>query len=399
MRPGPKTLGGPASALALASTMFVEAVGYGMVAPTLPFMARGLGASERGIGLVVGLYAAVGLVAVVPLGVLANRYGRRSLVLLGLSCLTLASLGFVLAPSYAWLVAARLVQGLGACAVWVGALSAAADLTPDDAMGRSLSWITGSWSLGFIVGPALGGVGRVQTPFLAYAALSLAALLLAFTGLRETGEAGTPTTFRGILGVLGLPSVLASGAATFSLAFYYGAVEAFVPLLVASAGSGRLAIGLLFVVAGLPSVALPRLVGRLADRIGDARLILSGLAFAALLCAGFLPLFHRLPRFAFFLLVGLVEVVVYVPAVALLNRGIDKPRRVFANASHNYAFSAGFSLGPLLAGLVLPRAGYGVMFGMVSAVLLAGAGLVASRGSALAAGRRLAPSATLDVEE
>ena len=46
----------------------------------------------------------------VPFGVLANRYGRRALVLLGLACLTLASLGFVFAPTYPWLVAARFVQ-------------------------------------------------------------------------------------------------------------------------------------------------------------------------------------------------------------------------------------------------------------------------------------------------
>src|SRR5213594_4097647 len=59
-------LGGPASALALALTMFVEAVGYGVVAPTLPFLARAAGAGEAQIGFMVGLYAAVGLLAGIP---------------------------------------------------------------------------------------------------------------------------------------------------------------------------------------------------------------------------------------------------------------------------------------------------------------------------------------------
>src|SRR5262245_36117486 len=61
-------LGGPASALTLSLTMFVEAVGYGVVAPTLPFLARGFGAGEVRIGFLVGLYAAVGLLASVPCG-------------------------------------------------------------------------------------------------------------------------------------------------------------------------------------------------------------------------------------------------------------------------------------------------------------------------------------------
>src|SRR5262245_11681467 len=91
--PAGRLLGGPASAAALALTMFIEAVGYGVVAPTLPFLARDAGAGEAQIGFLVGLYAAVGLLVGIPFGALANRYGRRTLVLLGLGCLTLASLG------------------------------------------------------------------------------------------------------------------------------------------------------------------------------------------------------------------------------------------------------------------------------------------------------------------
>ena len=112
------------SALATLTTQG-RAVGYGVVAPTLPFLARGAGAGDVQIGFLVGLYAAVGLVAGVPFGALANRLGRRPLVLVGLGCLTIASVGFVLAPSYAWLVGARFAQGLGATAIWVGALTIA----------------------------------------------------------------------------------------------------------------------------------------------------------------------------------------------------------------------------------------------------------------------------------
>src|SRR5881296_843318 len=257
-------LGGPGSALALALTMFVEAVGYGVVAPTLPFLARTAGAGEAQIGFLVGLYAAVGLLAGIPFGALANRYGRRILVLVGLGCLALASFGFVFAPTYLWLVAARFVQGLGATAIWVGSLTMAADLSSDAHMGRSLSWITGSWSLGFVVGPALGGLGSVRFPFILYSLLSLAAFVVGCMALPETGRPGVRTTLAGILKVLRLPAVLASAAATFALAFFYGATEAFVPLLASQMNVRRIGIGFLFAVAGLPSVALPRLAGLIA---------------------------------------------------------------------------------------------------------------------------------------
>ena len=369
---GAPVLGGLAPAIALALTMFVEAVGYGLVAPTLPFLARTAGAGEAQIGFLVGLYAAVGLLVGIPFSTLASRYGRRVLVLIGLGCLTVASLGFVVAPTYVWLVVARFAQGLGATAIWVGALTIAADLTPDDSMGRSLSWITGSWSLGFVVGPALGGIGSVRFPFLVYALLSGAAFVVGLFALPETGRPGVRTSLAGILRVLKYPEVLASAAATFALSFFYGAFEAFMPLLADELGVKRIGIGLLFTVAGLPSIFLPRLTGHVADRIGDTRLIIGGLVYAAAFNALFLPLVGAMPLWAVFFLAGLVEVLIYVPAVALLNRGMDRDERIYATGSHSYAFSAGFFLGPLAGGLLMPLGSYPLLFAALTAVMIAG---------------------------
>ena len=337
-------------------------------------------AGEAQIGFLVGLYAAVGLLVGIPFGALANRYGRRSLVLVGLGCLTLASFGFVVAPTYAWLVAARFVQGLGATAIWVGSLTIAADLSPDSHMGRSLSWITGSWSLGFVVGPALGGLGSVRFPFVLYSLLSLAAFVVACAVLPETGRLGVRTTFAGIARVMRYPAVLASAGATFALSFFYGSIEAFVPLFVDGMNVKRIGIGFLFAVAGLPSIILPGAIGRLADRLGDVRLIIGGLAYAALVSACFLPLVKVLPLWPLFLMVGLVEVLIYVPAVALLNRGMRRDERVFATGSHSYAFSSGFFLGPLIGGLLMPIGGYPLLFMTLTATMLgAVACVVASR--------------------
>ena len=373
-----RLFGGWTSALALTFGMFVEAVGYGMVAPTLPFMARHVGADEGLIGLLVGVYAAVGLFVAVPLGMLAQRFGRRVLILLGLALLTGSSVAFVAAPSYAWLLAARVVQGVGAAGIWVGSLTLGADLSRDEAMGRSLSWLTGAWSLGFIAGPAFGGLGTLKTPFILYAGLCAAALVVGVAWLPVTGRGGPRATFAGILRVFVRPAVLASGVATFALAFFYGAIEAFMPLLIVAGEHGRGRVGLLFSVAGLPSVLLPRVVGTLSDRHGDRGMIAGGFLFAAALCASFLPLLGRLPDVLLFLLIGSVEVLVYVPAVALLQRGMPAEERVFATASHSYAFSAGFFLGPLLVGVLFARGGFPGMFAVLSVVALA-AGLIVAR--------------------
>jgi predicted MFS family arabinose efflux permease len=299
-----------------------------------------------------------------------------------------------MAPTYLWLVVARIVQGLGASGVWVGTLTLAADLSPDETMGRSLSWITGAWSVGFILGPAFGGIGTLRTPFYLYAGLSALTLVVAVAGLPEIGRGGPRATLKGILRIFRRSQVLSSGVATFALAFFYGAVEAFLPLLLAGGGAttggtagvaaaggtapaapaaSRATIGLLFSVAGLPSVLLPGIAGRLADRYGDMRLIVAGFVFAAALSLTFLPLFGLVPSLVLFFLLGCVEVIVYTPAVALLNRGMPSTDRVFSSASHSYAFSLGFFLGPLVAGLLFPFGGYATMFATLTLISIAAA--------------------------
>lgn len=388
------------TAAALVLGMFTEAVAYGMVAPTLPFMAKRVGAGETAIGILVGVYAGVGLFVAVPFGILAQRFGRRSLVIFGHFFLAVASIGFVFAPTYAWLLVARTVQGLGAAGVWVGSLTLAADLSEDAAMGRSLAWITGAWSVGFIVGPALGGIGTLQTPFLIYAALSTCAFVVATLGLPSVGRGGPRATIGGIVAIYRRPAVLASGLATFALAFFYGTVEAFLPLILIGAADivtgelSRARVGLLFTLAGLPSVLLPVVSGRLADRYGDLRLIVGGFVFCAAWSLAFLPLYGRAPDAVLFFLLGCVEVAVYTPAIALLNRGMPSSDRVFASGSHSYAFSLGFFLGPLLAGLIHPLGGYPAIFGLLATLAIAAALTVprvlqrASMASPLARGAR-----------
>jgi predicted MFS family arabinose efflux permease len=148
-----------------------------------------------------------------------------------------------------------------------------------------------------------------------------------------------------------------------------------------------LGIGLLFAVAGVPSIALPRITGYLADRMGDIRLIVIGLSFAAVLNGSFLLLFGTIPLWVLFLCIGMVEVFVYVPSVALLHRDMSRDDRVLATGSHNYAFSAGFFLGPLLGGLVLSNDGYGLLFAMLTALMIGGVLAMIATGRKVAGSR------------
>src|SRR2546425_819858 len=122
------------------------------------------------------------------------------------------------------------------------------------------------------------------------------------------------------------------------------------------------------------------MTGQLADRVGDVRLIIGGLIYAALLNGVFLSLVDAVPLWAVFFLAGMVEVLIYVPAVALLNRGMPRDERVFATGSHSYAFSSGFFLGPLVGGLLMPLGSYPLLFATLTEEETRGEGIAVRAG-------------------
>ncbi len=355
--------------------MFLEAAGYGIVAPTLPVLAQRLGLGHEELGLLFGLYALVGLVLVLPFGYAADRWGRKALLLLGFASLTCASAGYVLAREFTWLVLARCAQGVGGTAIWVASLTMGGDLSERHKAGREIAWITGAWSLGFLLGPALGGLGSLQTPFIVYASICFLALLLSAFTLHETHTAPINVSLTRLRRLASLPEVQCSSVATFALAFYYGSFDAFVPWLLDSRGLTRPGIALMFSVLALPSVLLPRIAGESADRLGDRRILNFGLPTNGLLALSFMELISRLPLWLGFLALGVTEVAIYIPAIAMLQRAVSNRDRGTAMAIHILAFSSGFVLGPVVCGQILPGGGYERIFLLMGATMLLAMGL------------------------
>jgi len=142
----------------IVAAVFVSGTGIGSLLPILPLFLRERGASYSLVGVIVGAALAAQAVGQWPAGWLAERIGRREMMVAGLLVAAAGSLMFLLPLSVEWLVVVRFVQGLGFAAAAPAEVALVADVVPADELGRSYGWVSAARQSGIIVGPAIGGL-------------------------------------------------------------------------------------------------------------------------------------------------------------------------------------------------------------------------------------------------
>ncbi len=159
--------------------LLLDTLGIGLIIPVLPRLideiAPGdLADASRYYGALVALYSTMQLVFAPVLGALSDRFGRRAVILSSLLGAALNYLLLALAPNLAWLVVGRILAGITG-ASFSAATAYIADVTPAEKRASAFGLIGTAFGLGFIVGPALGGLLgdlSLRAPFLAAAALN-----------------------------------------------------------------------------------------------------------------------------------------------------------------------------------------------------------------------------------
>jgi len=157
-------------------TIFIDLIGFGLVIPVLPLYAEQFGASELTVGLLLSVYSVMQFIFAPLLGKLSDRVGRRPVLFFSLIGTSIGFLVMGLANTLWLLFMARIIDGITG-----GNISTAqayiADVTPPDQRSRGMGLIGAAFGLGFIVGPALGGLlSHISpaAPFLFAAALAAA---------------------------------------------------------------------------------------------------------------------------------------------------------------------------------------------------------------------------------
>jgi MFS family permease len=366
--------------LALGVQVFLLMLGVGIVAPVLPLYAREFGVSVTAVGFLITVFGIARIGTDVPTGHLAERIGRRPLLVGGALAVAVGSFGFALAGTYVELVGWRFLQGVGSAATTTAAAIAVSELAAPEERGRALSLYQGTLLLGAGAGPVVGGFVAegfgFRAPFYLLGGLALAAALWAIR-LPETRPAPARHPAASRAEVPPAPNAAAPPESIWrSPEFWLVSLFTLTVFASRSGGQGTLlplfgfdrlrldesAIGLAFTVLMAFNVGAIYLSGMLSDHFGRKSAIVPG----GLLTGAALALLPLSPNTAVFLglcaLFGL-GIGIAGPAPAAFIADIAPPQRL-ASTMGSYRMIADLGLmgGPVIFGWVAESFGYGSGF-------------------------------------
>jgi DHA1 family tetracycline resistance protein-like MFS transporter len=289
-------------------TIFVDLIGFGIVLPLLPFYAQDFGATPVVIGLIIAVHPAMQFIFAPIWGRMSDRVGRRPILLVGLVGSGISYLIFGFASNLRWLLLSRIMQGIAGANIPV-AQAYIADSTNLEDRTRGMGLVGAAFGLGFIAGPAIGGVlvnfGFAVPGFFA-AALSLANAGAAYFYLPESlSREVRSRTARMSVGLLerlelavsfGRVPAIGMLMAIFVLAtFVFAAFTTVFPLWIkTSFGYDARHAGYLLAYLGLlMAIVQGRLLGPMARTFGEKRMLIAASAVLVVAYA-LLPVADRL---------------------------------------------------------------------------------------------------------
>jgi DHA1 family tetracycline resistance protein-like MFS transporter len=283
-------------------TVFIDLLGFGIIIPLLPFYAESFGASAFTIGLLGTCFSLMQFLFSPIWGRWSDRIGRKPIILVGLMGSCLSYLMLALSGSLAMLFIARIIGGIAGANIPT-AQAYIADVTTPENRARGMGMVGAAFGLGFIFGPAIGGILSTispATPMWFASALCLANFVAAWFLLPESRSADAVTKQLGRLEAFRHaaknPTLLLLLALFFLVTLAFSGFEStFAIFSEAKFGFTASTIGFVFAFIGIVLALVQGvLVGKVVKLVGERRLIPLAI-FSIALGLGLIPLAWSVP--------------------------------------------------------------------------------------------------------
>jgi predicted MFS family arabinose efflux permease len=359
--------------LILVSTVvFVDAMLFGALTPLVPGYADEFGLSKTGAGLLVAAFGIGALFGGIPAGLAAMRWGAKTAVVAGLALLAVSSFGFAAAEGPWTLGLARFVQGFSSTTTWAGALAWLTVATPRDRRGELIGTAFGAAVFGAILGPMFGAVADSVGIRAAFGAVGVVAALLAAWAWRREGVSPETQAPRAVSRAFADRAFLGGLWLNTLPAWLFGTLVVLVPLRLDDGGFTPLAIGAVFLVAGLVETVVNPLLGRFSDRRGRLLPIRAALGASVLVAIAFAGLDYAYAVAALAILAAISFGAFYTPGMALVSDRAELAglSQAIGFGIMNTAWALGNATGPALAGSVADATSDAVPYLIAAALCL-----------------------------
>jgi len=356
-------------AIVLVDTMFFAAL-----TPLLPHYVHTLHLSKAGVGVLQSMDPAGALVAGIPSGIVAARFGVKPTVLAGLTLLAAATIAFGLAHAVWALDLARFVQGISSAFTWTGALAWLVAAAQPRRRGELIGTAFGAAIAGALFGPVLGAVASYTGTAPAFGTMAgLAVVLAAAAAATPAARPEKPQPLRELFRALTVRRIQIGIWLVLLPALLFGNLSVLAPLRLSQLGWGAAAIGATYLVSAGLEAAWSPVLGRASDRYGRFLPLRSALLASAIVAA-LLPWPSRVWLLAAFVVcAGFAFGSFWTPAMSMVTdeaeaRGLDYG---YAFALVNIAWAPGQAGGAAIGGALASATSDAVPYLALAAICLA----------------------------
>lgn len=384
--------------LLLAGSIALSMTGFGIVMPVFARRLGELGGGVETLGLMTVAFAAAQLIVSPLAGALADRIGRRPVILLALFAFAATNIGYLLATSTTAFIALRGVAGALTTGLSPAAMGVVADTVPQNERGRWAGILMGGYGIGLIFGPVIGGIlydaWGFAAPFLISAGIGAIAFSAALLMVPETR---TQTIRKreqllqrlalqqGVRGVTSLWASLPQPLYIFGLlllvdfagAFAFAFVEPQMVFYVyQQLHWNTVQFGLVVAAYGVALLVGQSLLGQVSDRLGRKPVLLAGLLLNSTLYGG-LALVTYFPLVLVVAAVAGLGAGLMAPALSALYLDMSAPQhQARIMGIKNSALGLGGVTGPLLVVFVSQWTTPQGVFLLAAALLLSVVGVI-----------------------